>query len=229
MNKEGKKDMHRPGIEPGPPAWQASILPLNHRCDSDRNVYELNANNPFLRICNASRNFRCVDQPHHYSLPSVRSGFNKTNSVENKQRSGRSRIFKEHEERWILRQVHINPRTSALKMTLQCKSRFGKSVSPETVRYVLRKHKYHGRVPQRKPYISKANRQARLAFAKMYGALSNVDLSGDKMLRNTGVERQRHSRSVEARSPPVRYIVEVCREWGLHHLNMAQTYEVCRQ
>ncbi|GFW11981.1 HTH_Tnp_Tc3_2 domain-containing protein [Trichonephila clavipes] len=53
-------------------------------------------------------------------------------------------------------------------MTLQCKSSFGKSVKAETVRYVLRKRKYHGRVPQRKPYISKANRQARLAFAKMY-------------------------------------------------------------
>ena len=26
------KKLHRPGIEPGPPAWQASILPLNHRC-----------------------------------------------------------------------------------------------------------------------------------------------------------------------------------------------------
>ena len=26
------KYLHRPGIEPGPPAWQASILPLNHRC-----------------------------------------------------------------------------------------------------------------------------------------------------------------------------------------------------
>ena len=24
--------MHWPGIEPGPPAWQASILPLNHQC-----------------------------------------------------------------------------------------------------------------------------------------------------------------------------------------------------
>lgn len=24
--------LHRPGIGPGPPAWQASILPLNHRC-----------------------------------------------------------------------------------------------------------------------------------------------------------------------------------------------------
>ena len=28
--------MHRPGIEPGPPAWQASILPLNQRCSHDR-------------------------------------------------------------------------------------------------------------------------------------------------------------------------------------------------
>ncbi|GFY11552.1 HTH_Tnp_Tc3_2 domain-containing protein [Trichonephila clavipes] len=66
------------------------------------------------------------------------------------------------------RQVRINPRTSGVKMTLKCKSRFGKSVNPETVRNVLRKHKYLGRVPERKPYIGKANRQARLAFAKMY-------------------------------------------------------------
>merc|ERR1712102_98296 len=28
------KNLHRPGIEPGPPAWQASILPLNQRCSS---------------------------------------------------------------------------------------------------------------------------------------------------------------------------------------------------
>ena len=26
------KKMHWPGIEPGPPAWQARILPLNHQC-----------------------------------------------------------------------------------------------------------------------------------------------------------------------------------------------------
>ena len=26
------KSMQRPGIEPGPPAWQARILPLNQRC-----------------------------------------------------------------------------------------------------------------------------------------------------------------------------------------------------
>jgi hypothetical protein len=27
-----KTVMQRPGIEPGPPSWQASILPLNQRC-----------------------------------------------------------------------------------------------------------------------------------------------------------------------------------------------------
>ena len=27
-----EKRLHRPGIKPGPPAWQASILPLNQRC-----------------------------------------------------------------------------------------------------------------------------------------------------------------------------------------------------
>ncbi|GFX41351.1 transposable element Tc1 transposase [Trichonephila clavipes] len=75
--------------------------------------------------------------------------FKKTNSVEHKQISGRSRVFNEREERWIVRKVRINPRTTALKMTLQCKSRFRKSVNPKTVRNLLRKHKYHGRVPQR--------------------------------------------------------------------------------
>ncbi|GFU37339.1 transposable element Tcb1 transposase [Trichonephila clavipes] len=50
-------------------------------------------------------------------------------------------------------------------MTMQCKSRFGKSVNPETVRNVLRKDKYRGRVAQKSPT---ANRQARLAFSKMY-------------------------------------------------------------
>ena len=29
---KAKKKLQRPGIEPGPPAWQARILPLNQRC-----------------------------------------------------------------------------------------------------------------------------------------------------------------------------------------------------
>ena len=32
QNKKENYIMHWPGIEPGPPAWQARILPLNHQC-----------------------------------------------------------------------------------------------------------------------------------------------------------------------------------------------------
>ncbi|KRY20066.1 hypothetical protein T12_9200 [Trichinella patagoniensis] len=40
------KDLRRPGIEPGSPAWQASILPLNHRrcCDKDKAPYDIPEN-----------------------------------------------------------------------------------------------------------------------------------------------------------------------------------------
>ena len=31
-----KKEMHWAEIEPGPPAWQARILPLNHQCHIER-------------------------------------------------------------------------------------------------------------------------------------------------------------------------------------------------
>ncbi|GFV54541.1 HTH_Tnp_Tc3_2 domain-containing protein [Trichonephila clavipes] len=119
------------------------------------------------------KSVRCIEKIFKLNKSTVFNiigRFKKTNSVENKQRSGRPKMFNKREEMWIVRQVRVNTRTSAAKMTLQCKSRFGKSVNPETVRDVfnVRKHNYHGSVPQRKLYISKANRQARLAFAKMY-------------------------------------------------------------
>ena len=31
--------LHGPGIEPGPPAWQARILPLNHQCQYLKSFY----------------------------------------------------------------------------------------------------------------------------------------------------------------------------------------------
>ena len=43
--------MHWPGIEPGPPAWQARILPLNHQCKHDRmcvNIYSVNV--PYVYV-----------------------------------------------------------------------------------------------------------------------------------------------------------------------------------
>ncbi|GFU88266.1 transposable element Tcb1 transposase [Trichonephila clavipes] len=53
-------------------------------------------------------------------------------------------------------------------MTFNVKVGSENLVNPETVRSLSRNHKYQGRVPQKKPCIIKANRQARLAFAKRY-------------------------------------------------------------
>ena len=41
QQNRNKNHLHRPGIEPGSPAWQASILPLDHRCErTDRQGWE---------------------------------------------------------------------------------------------------------------------------------------------------------------------------------------------
>ena len=34
--EEKNVSLHWPGIEPGPPAWQARILPLNHQCLAEK-------------------------------------------------------------------------------------------------------------------------------------------------------------------------------------------------
>ncbi|GFS81659.1 transposable element Tc1 transposase [Trichonephila clavipes] len=69
----------------------------------------------------------------------------------------------------FVKQIHIDPRAREVKNDfVWCKNSFGKSVNPETVRNVLRKHKYHGRVPQKSPTLAKQIEEARLAFAKMY-------------------------------------------------------------
>ncbi len=32
VRSKKQKNMHLPGIEPGSPAWKASIMPLDHKC-----------------------------------------------------------------------------------------------------------------------------------------------------------------------------------------------------
>ena len=55
--KKKEKILHRPGIEPGPPAWQASILPLNQRCLlplSHKNIHT-DCNFMFSAVCSCGR------------------------------------------------------------------------------------------------------------------------------------------------------------------------------
>nr|pir hypothetical protein C30E1.1 - Caenorhabditis elegans [Caenorhabditis elegans] len=61
---ENPKELHRPGIEPGPPAWQASILPLNHRCavltEMPTVVLKKNSVKTLTTVSKVSHNFHTI-------------------------------------------------------------------------------------------------------------------------------------------------------------------------
>ncbi|GBN30630.1 hypothetical protein AVEN_51783-1 [Araneus ventricosus] len=102
------------------------------------------------------------------TVHNIISKYKKTESVKNRRGTGRPRRFTEREERWIVRKIICNPKTSAVKSALKAQQRFKKSANPETVRNILRKYNFHVRVARRKPFLSKAHRRALLDFHKSY-------------------------------------------------------------
>ncbi|GFS95211.1 uncharacterized protein TNCV_2705481 [Trichonephila clavipes] len=89
--------------------------------------------------------------------------FKKTGILANNEGRGRKKIMNSITERRVIHQVKIDPKISAPKIAA---SALGRSVSAETVRRVLRKAGYNGRVARKKPLIGKRNRVKRLKFAK---------------------------------------------------------------
>ena len=72
------------------------------------------------------------------------------------------------EENILLREVKKNPFISAPELSRIAAAQFGKAVSAETCRRVLRRNNFNGRIPRKKPLISKINRRKRLNFALEY-------------------------------------------------------------
>lgn len=107
---------------------------------------------------------RLVGRPRT-TVQSVIDRFGVTKSVQNKQRSGRPRSLTEHDERFIVREIKKNPRTSAPKLASELERR-GTKVCNNTVRNTFKKFGYNGRVARKKFWVSKTNRQKRLDFAK---------------------------------------------------------------
>lgn len=92
--------------------------------------------------------------------------FNKEQRIENIPRTGRPRKLTPREERNIVRKVKKNPKVSAPTLTAAYHAETNKQVNPETVRRVLRRAGYNGRIARRKPYINERNRKKRLLFAR---------------------------------------------------------------
>lgn len=94
--------------------------------------------------------------------------FKKEKRVINKPKISPKKIFSERQERWIVRQVKINPRLSAPDIRDLVEKRYKISCNAETIRRVLRKAELNGRIARKKPFISRINKLKRLKFAHSY-------------------------------------------------------------
>lgn len=83
---------------------------------------------------------------------------------------GQPRKLTDRDVRSIIRKVNKNPRISAPQLAKDLSKESSKTVHPETIRKILRKSGYHGRVARKKPLVSEVNRKKRLEFAN-----NNID------------------------------------------------------
>ncbi|GBM91286.1 Transposable element Tc1 transposase [Araneus ventricosus] len=92
--------------------------------------------------------------------------FKEENWIENKVREGRPVKLTKRDQRFIIRKCVKNSRLNALKVSTEFNEKFSTSISPESVRRVLRAAGLNGRSVRRKFFVSAKNRKLRLSFAK---------------------------------------------------------------
>ncbi|GBN26331.1 hypothetical protein AVEN_5096-1 [Araneus ventricosus] len=83
-------------------------------------------------------------------------------------RTARPAIFTPRGQRWFAKKITISSKISAVKLTLEDRTRSGKISHPETVRNILKNHDFHARVAKKKPFISKKDQKEKLKFARCY-------------------------------------------------------------
>ncbi|CAK9832656.1 Transposable element Tc1 transposase [Anthophora retusa] len=105
----------------------------------------------------------------HSTIQKIVNNYRYEGTFRNKLGRGRKKILSGIDNQFICREIKINPGINIKNLTTEISNRIkGKNISVETIRRTLRKEEYHGRVARKKPYISKANREKRLQFAKTY-------------------------------------------------------------
>ncbi|GIY61972.1 HTH_Tnp_Tc3_2 domain-containing protein [Caerostris extrusa] len=99
----------------------------------------------------------------HSSIQRVINNYTSSKSIISKPRSGRPSKLTACEKRYVFKSVRLNPRISGFQIANEVRDL--KTLHEDTIRKILKKAGYHGRVARRKPHISAVNRQKRLHFA----------------------------------------------------------------
>lgn len=104
----------------------------------------------------------------HNTVKKIIDKYQKLNKLENCPKSGRPKKLNQTQIRSIVRKVKNNPSESAVKIAIETSETSGTNVSASTIRRALHANGLHGRVPRKKPLISKKNQKLRLHFARKY-------------------------------------------------------------
>ena len=124
-----------------------------------------------MRLYNQGKSYSDIANTVGRSRSTVQSIVNRFKNKEtliNNERSVRPRKLSTREQRYVINIIKKSPRTTSSEIAAQLAEYFNNPVSSRTVRRVLHRFRYRGRVPRKKPYISKINRTKRLQFAKEY-------------------------------------------------------------
>ncbi|GFW68815.1 transposable element Tc1 transposase [Trichonephila clavipes] len=122
-----------------------------------------------IKLSNGGKSLRNIAKEVGRSVNCIQKilqKFKKTGILANHEGRAKKKIMNSITERRVIHQVKIDPKISAPKIAASTSNTLGRSVSAETVRRVLKKAGYNGRVARKKPLIGKRNRIKRLKFAK---------------------------------------------------------------
>lgn len=104
----------------------------------------------------------------HSTIQYIVDKFKNQGTVSNMPRKCKQRRLNEREERFLVRQIKRNPQLSVPKLRPIVEHTFHKKMCNSTVRRVLYKYGFHGRIPRKRPFVSRKNRILRLKFAKLH-------------------------------------------------------------
>uniref|UniRef100_A0A914E4I6 Transposase Tc1-like domain-containing protein n=1 Tax=Acrobeloides nanus TaxID=290746 RepID=A0A914E4I6_9BILA len=139
--------------------------------DSSNIAIQTHEENPFFdpRGLFRGEGYRDIAKRFHVGFGTVArtvKRWNETRTVKRKKGSGRPRKATPKQVRLLVRQVKKDPFMTAVDLAQYAQDNLGLNFTPMTARRMLIASGLRGRIPAKKPWISKKNRLARLKFAR---------------------------------------------------------------
>ena len=139
---------------------------MSSRRESSIDIWKL-----VLRLsknCKSYRDIAKIIGRNHMCVQKIICKYKREGLVENKCGRGRKEVLSSVAKRKIIKEFKSYPKVIAVKLAVETSAIIGRNICAETVRNVIRKSSFNGRVARKKPIIILQNQRKRLQFAKTY-------------------------------------------------------------